>query len=383
MAEHVVVRCPSCSQKYRVTPASLGHKARCKKCNASFVIGPVPQFDDDTIVSWITDDDPKSQSVMGSTGIFEHATASTPAETEDAADVHASATPSEVTSLGVRLRRMSDAGAQFQFPATVLSHEDLRNAFPRKCIGCGTREDLLVHLLYWPERMPGDEAKRWAERVQATVGKLDAFRHPNDARLLEEVPKTRHVNDVFRQPFPVFACRYCNVSKEVRPQVVQRGQEDICRLTVASLSVAVDFFRNVGGRATADYHRLVEQRDLHHDAWRALDARTRHHITSWFEPGPGERFVGFFGDIAHNAADKGFAGVALTDRRLAVKTHAIARTFPLDEPARLEVVRRNDQTSIHIFEHGRQPAVVRLDPSSADDLTTNLRRLPSQWSVVS
>ena len=70
MSEQVVVRCPQCAQKYRVPLASVGHHGHCKLCHTRFRIAAGPKIDDDTIFAWISEDDPSSGSVAGSTGIF-------------------------------------------------------------------------------------------------------------------------------------------------------------------------------------------------------------------------------------------------------------------------------------------------------------------------
>ncbi|MCH7812626.1 MAG: hypothetical protein IID40_01265 [Planctomycetes bacterium] len=58
MAEHRVVVCPNCMQKYRVPAERMGSRAVCKTCGERFKIASPEPLDDDTVFGWITGDDP-------------------------------------------------------------------------------------------------------------------------------------------------------------------------------------------------------------------------------------------------------------------------------------------------------------------------------------
>lgn len=383
MSEQVVVRCPSCSQKYRVSHASVGHKARCKVCAARFRISSEPQVDDDTIFAWITEDDPAAASVMGGTGIFpdhsgEHTSVAGAHVAEYSLDPAAAAQAYEL-----RLARIDTEGAHFEFPASALASERLRNSFPRKCIGCGARGDLQVHLIYWRERMPTSDALTWQARQDAPIGRLATFERPYDAAILRQLPLARGLEMPFSLPFPLYTCTHCRASREVQGRVGIHSSQEVCRLTVASLAVAVDFFRDNGGRNDPDYHRLIEERDQRPDSWRSLDARVRQRVSQWFGPREDERFVGFFGDADFPVHELGGSGLVLTSRRLVFHKYAACRDYPLDHPGRVEIIPRGAQSAVHIYDKGDRPSILKLDPAIADDLAGQLRRLHTKWMVVS
>ena len=383
MSEQVVVRCPSCSQKYRVPETSVGHKARCKICSTSFRITSDPQVDDDTIYAWITEDDPAAASVMGGTGIFpertgEHVTPSTQKIHDEGLDPVAAA-----QACDLRLARIDSEGAHFEFPASSLVNERLRNSFPRKCIGCGSRGDLQVHLIYWRERMPISDALTWQARQDAPVGRLASFERPFDVALLRQLPVARGLPSPFSLPFPLFTCGHCQASREVRGRVLISGEREVCRLSIASLTVAVDFYRDNGGRNDPEYHHLIEERDQRPDSWRSLDARVRQRVSQWFGPREDERFVGFFCDADYPTHELGGSGVVLTSRRLVFHKYAACRDYPLDSPGRVEIIPRGLQASVHIYDRGDRPSIVKLDPAVAEDLAGQLRRLHCKWMVVS
>ncbi|HXK87527.1 MAG TPA: hypothetical protein PLS82_15950 [Phycisphaerae bacterium] len=383
MSEQVVVRCPQCAQKYRVPRTSVGHQGRCKLCQARFRIASESNIDEDTVFAWITEDDPFSESVAGSTGIF-----SKPVGPPRAAGVAprlepAPATGAGVSSCEVKLVRIDTQGAHFEFPTAALAGEHLRNSFPRKCVGCGTRIDLRVHLIYWRDRMPVNDALTWQARQDAAMGKLVGYDRPFEPGLLRQLPNARGLAEPFSLPFPIFACPHCRPSHEVQGRVATHKSHETCRLTIASLAVAVDFFRDNGGRNSPDYHRLIEERDQHPDAWRAMDARVRQRVSQWFVPGEDERFVGFFRDAEFPPGEAGASGLVLTSRRLVFHKYVACRDYSLEAPGRVEIVPRGRLAGVHIYDQSGRPAIVKLDPAAAVDLAGQLRQLRCKWNVMS
>jgi len=387
MAERVVIRCPACSQKYRVSPTVVGRRARCQTCRTEFRISATQPLDDDTIVAWITEDDPSSESVMGSTGIFQQPPAATPAPSPQATRTPAPPvpTPPEAPApekVRVRLLRIDADGAHFEFPAAALADEDLRNAFPRKCVGCGAKTALNVHLLHWPERMSQQDAARWREHEDAVVGMLDAFEQPSTAALLRQLPASRHIGPPFNLPFPIFTCNRCHASWEVHGRVLTHGPAELCRLTIASLGVAVDFYRANGGREHPDYRRLVEERDLRRDPYHELSADTRHRLTQWFESRGGERFVRFYPDVEFCRTEVGAAGVVLTNQRLVFRKYTVYRTYPLSAPGRMEVRRAAKHAAIDVSAEGHQSATFQLRTNDADRLLADLQAVHCRWRIT-
>ncbi len=383
MSAQAIVRCPACSQKYRVNAAAIGRSARCKVCGAGFVIGRKTRLDDDTVVSWIMQDAPASASVMGSTGIFHDPDdAASPAPVgSDAPGAPPDARPSPAGDLRVRLVTIDADGAHFEFPASALTNEDLRNSFPRQCVGCAATHGLGVHLIHWPERMTPDERSRWNELQNRPVGRLDAFRNAATKALLGTLPASRHAGDPFRLPFPIFVCGHCHASRDVRGHVLVRQGADVCYLTIASLGVAVEFFRNNGGRGTSAYDQLVEERNRRRDPWHDLAADVRQRISHWFEPRPGEQFVRFFRDAEFSPLETGVAGVVVTSSRLVFRKYAAHRDYLLNEPCRVEIRAKGSNASVQIIEPAQRPAVLTLTATDANEFAAVLRACGSCWTI--
>ncbi len=363
-------------------PVAVGRKVRCAKCQTQFVIGSDKPTDEDTILGWIMEDGPATQSAKAS------AAAQSSQPSQGGPREHISKTPaSSIASMPVeqvvQLAGIRDDGAHFEFPAAALVREDLRNSFPRKCVGCCVRSGLRIHLLYWPERMIGADRARWKDRVDTVIGDLETFAGGSDMGLLEKLPRTRHVDKPFDLPFPLFACRYCKVSSQVETHVTGKAPREVCQLRLASLSVAVSFFRNNGGRGSHAYQRLIEERDRRHDPWLELDPQIRQGVSQWFQPQAGEQFVRFFHDEEFSPQQAHIAGAVLTDRRLLFKLHGECEGYPLSGEGRIEIMRKGSLAIAHIYLQGQRPAVLKLGLFQVDELLKNLRELHCRWVVVS
>ena len=55
------------------------------------------------------------------------------------------------------------------------------------------------------------------------VARLEALSTVSEGAFLKQLPRTRHTANLFSLPFPVFACPYCRVTREVQAHAVTRG----------------------------------------------------------------------------------------------------------------------------------------------------------------
>jgi hypothetical protein len=329
---------------------------------------------------------------MGSTGLF-HSPEATPAVAPGHPVVVPARSPtapaaaptqdaaSDDSDAGVRLVRIADDGAHFEFPAASLGREDLRDAFPRKCAGCGARHGLFVHLVYWPDRMKSHEAIHWKELQNTAAGDWEHFAHMPGRTWLNRLPRARHCVSPYNEPFPFLLCRHCHASHEAQGRVILRGTAEWCSLTIHSLATAVEFYRNTGGRHTPEYQRLIEERDVRHDRRNELHPDVRTRLSHWFTPLPGEEFVHYFPDTEFSAAEAGTAGAVLTVRRLVFKKFAAYRDYPLHQSCRLEIKGDGPRSIVQIFEEGHRPAIFSLSQTDANQLVTSLRTLSCRWRI--
>lgn len=388
MSEPIVVVCPQCSQKYRLPVSAVGCRGRCRKCNATFIVQPEGPITDDDVVAWITDSDPSSQSVMGATGVFDHVhkeTGALPAgDVHGAADVKRAAAEGAAAKVrpaaGVTLAGVDPRGAHFEFPATMLAREEFRCTFPVKCVGCGAQTGLQIHLLSWPDMMTPAEAAHWRERATTALASTDEFRR--DIPLIHQLPHASAVREPYTLPFPMYACEYCDPRREVHGRVTKTEHGEVCRVTIALLPVAVDFFRSSGGRDAPGYDKLVQARDHGPGPWHKLAPRVRHQLCKWYDPQGGENFQRFLPDGEGPVGELGSAGLVLTDRRVILRKHGHGHAFPLVGAARLHMATKSPCATLSISAGSQPPAAIKIDLAAAFELQNALRKLGCMWDIV-
>ena len=192
MAEKLLVRCPHCGKAYRVPPEGVGRKARCAQCGTKFVVELSSQPQEFPLTGEVFEEE-RGPSASGTfAGI-------TPEDSFVAKALRGEEPDQPVTTIGPRpeisgpkpelvkpfpepsvetpgatiiLERIDDMGAYFEFPTPQLADANLRNAFPRRCVGCGAREDLKIHLLVFTDRLPARDALRSKELEVRDYGQL-------------------------------------------------------------------------------------------------------------------------------------------------------------------------------------------------------------------
>lgn len=248
MSDNMVVECPSCSHKYRVSISAAGRRARCAKCNTSFVIPPPTSCDEDTILSWIAEAADASSAPKPVTA--------QPAQPAKKAPLPI--TPNE-DGPRVQLLRIDSDGAHFEFPVASLSIEALRLSLPHHCVGCQARQPLNVHLLCWPDRMTG--SSRWDELQNTPLADWQELKRSANPQWLDELVPAWQSPPPFDLPFPFLVCPNCTAAAELQTAVTARDTIEWCIVTVRNLTTALEFYQNNGGRHNLEYYRLLEARD--------------------------------------------------------------------------------------------------------------------------
>ncbi len=376
MAEPTVVVCPNCMQKYRVPLEHVGKRAVCKQCGERFKISVTPELDDDTICGWIAEADPGGTSVMGSTSIF------APPPGQDAT-TRRRPRPSPPTSPRVRFVRVDRKGATFEFAPELLDDADFRWSFPERCIHCLNPMDLSVHLLIWGDKLPRGDALRLQEDEVHTARHLDRLVARDPDGWFEKLEPIAMLPPRFRNPFPYYVCRECSAIGEVRCQVEARDGTEHCQVTVANLTVALDFYRNNGGRGEPGYQRLlVARRQQKDNQWENLPYAVRARVSSWYTRQTDEKFLGFYADEDFSKADAGAAGLVLTDQRLVFKKYSACRDYPLRLGGRIFIEATKARATIEIAQDGKEDAVCSARPLAAGALARSLDEMSKGWDIT-
>ena len=376
MADYSVVVCPHCLQKYRVARERIGVRAVCKTCGERFRIALEKQVDDDTVFGWVTGDDPSSNSVMGGTGIFDRS------GKKRAASRDRWKRPPPPKTPRVQFDRIDDIGAYFEFPAEMLADAELRCSFPHRCVHCLNEKELSVHLLIWGDKLPRADAFRLNEAEMRANRKLDDLLQQEPAYWLEQLEPIAMLPPPFSLPFPYFVCGQCSAIGEVVCHVLHHDAVEYCQIAIANLAVAVDFYRNNGGRNEPGYQRLlVARRQQKDNQWKRLPFAVRAKISQWFTQQEGEEFLGYYADEDFSRSESGAAGLVLTSRRMVYKKYASHREYPLSKDGRLFVEADRAAAMIEISQEGQRDAMLTLRPLAASSLARALTELKRPWQV--
>ncbi len=377
MSDGMIIACPTCTQKYRVPEDRIGRHASCKKCGQRFRIQPEQPIDDDTILGWVMEEGTPDQSVLGSTSIFQPTTGPKARPTVD--DWNQQQAPEQPR---VRLDRIDDIGAYFEFPASELLHDGIRRSFPHKCIHCLKESPLEVHLIIWGDKLPRKDSFHRKEIETKALGRLDQMLRTHQMRWFDHLEPMSVLPPPFCNPFPYFVCQTCSTVGEITAHVMSHDGAERCQIAIANLDVAVEFFKNNGGQAAPGYRRLhdaaTRQRD---DRWRRLSFPVRARISTWFKLSDGEKFLGYFADSDFSRAETGNAGVVLTDNRLIYKKYSTTREYIVESGGNLAIEADQALAAIRISQTGIRDAMLHASPHAASRLAKALTELKRPWRV--
>jgi len=378
MADAVVAVCPSCSQKYRVQRSAIGQRARCRKCGQTFKLLEEPPVDDETIFGWVTEDDPSSSSVLGGTGILGqsfHESTQVPVHN---GWVH----PPPPPLPRVHFEQFNEEGAFFTFPVQNLLDPELRCSFPHRCAQCLNRDDLELHYIIWLEKVPARDAALINETETRSHRVLKQLFDTHGLDWFNALEPVHTLPPPFKEPFPYAICPQCSVPGAVRGRVFTEGATEICRVIIAHPTIALEFYRNNGGRGTPGYQKLlVASRQRKDNQWKSLAAGVRIRINQWYHPRSGERFLGYYADRDFDRTERGTAGLILTDQRLIYKKYAALREYSLTEPGILDIEADRAMASVEVVQPGKRPAILSTTPLAASSLARTLSGLNKDWSV--
>ncbi len=378
MSDAIVAVCPSCSQKYRVPNSNIGMRARCKNCGQPFKILEEPPIDDETIFGWVTEDDPSSNSVLGGTGLFGQTFSEATHVPVRNRWVH----PAPPDAPRVEFTGLDEQGAHFTFAPEDLRDRDLRCSFPHRCSQCLVRDQLEVHLIIWPEKVPGRDAAMINEAETRTHRKLEELMDEHKLNWFQSLESIDTMPAPFKEPFPYCICPHCSVIGAIRGRVHTDTGSEMCELIIAHPSIALDFYRNNGGRNTTGYKKLlVASRQRRDNQWKSLAVGVRVKLGQWFKPRSGEHFLGYYADRDFTQSDRGAAGVVLTDKRLVYKKYAALREYRLDHQGILEIEATPSLANVDIHQDDSKVSTLATTPLAASSLARTLTGMNKIWKI--
>lgn len=385
MKENILVVCPGCGLKFKVPVHLIGKRARCNDCQTIFVLEAPADLMEDTVAEWLFEGaiPPKPiDTALGGTPV--KATRGAPAS--KAAGSTAVAAPEQSLATTprlepVRLERIDEMGAYFEFPAERLPDYQLRGSLPRKCIACSSPDNLRVQLLVWTDRLPPRDQMRFQETdAQQSAGMLADYQGQSPQEYLARLPQIKVLSAPYSLPLPYYVCPDCSTIGEILTHVLAHGQKEYCQIMIANLEVAADFLATNGGANSEDYQMVLDAwQHQKEDPWRTLSLGVRNRLTNWFERRTGEKFVEYFPDADFSKTELGTAGVILTNRRAIYKKFSARREFEMNKPTNIRCMQSPDKWQLEISQPGARAATSTLSPPLGARFVARCRSL---WTGV-
>ncbi len=376
----LVIACPTCAQKYRVSADRAGHRAQCKKCGQRFRIQEDQPIDDDTILGWVMEENSSDHSVLGSTSIFNGSQGSSESDKRPTLSRWRPRNPPDTPR--VKFDHADDNGAHFDFSARELRYPDIRSSFPLRCVHCLAAHDLTVNLVIWQDKLARNDSFHVSELRTKAHGRLDQFLRAHKDRWFDQLEPMLVLPPPYCNPFPYFVCHKCESASELATQVVSREGQDICRIIIPSIEIAKLFFENNGGKDTPGYTMLSDSSmRLQDDKWGRLASPVRNRIAHWYKPRSGEHFLAYFRDTDFSRAETGVSGLVVTDCRLIYKKYSTLRQFDINEGGELDIKADRRDAEIHIIQKGQREATLKSNPVAASHLAKALSMMSHPWKV--
>ncbi len=392
----VEVFCPGCGKLLTVSRENLGKKGRCHACKKVFVITETELLDSvdlskpglaDTSVEDILDWLGKDGKPVGIQQPASSQTGVAAGQPESPRQVKPVKPASERKRYPVRLGHVDDMGAFFLFSPDLLYEDDFRSAFPQKCIVCGKRRHLSIHLVVWFSKLPGRGEIGARTSYSRSVFELDEMDGLSGRELLAKLDRVGNLPEPYCLPFPYYLCRDCSPIGAVVPDVRFKadGRTRECELGIFSLKRAEEFVGIVCGSGSPVLKQVREAlKKDRSDPWRALPLAIRSRIKQWFNLETGEKFVVYISDKDFSKTEAGLAGIVITDKRLVFRKFAAKIEIPLTERITIEPVTVKGRSQLQISSRSTKPALLVADDATTERFQTSLRRVgaKTKWLTV-
>ncbi len=328
--------CPKCKSILAVPPGCCDCHVRCGQCRSRFRLPRRIRTTEDAIASWLMEEEghpshtPEGDAVLE--GIdrpseqeeFDEAIRQSPAAVQGDTRIAPAISTVEDSTHQVRLVRLTNHSALFEFPASRLEDPRFRCAMPRECLSCNTRSHLKAHvIIYTPELR---DSLSLEEEYQAGGMVLsDAeVRGLTGEQVLARLPRVPNVPYPGSLPMPYWICDMCSGQNAVRAQINVNSEtgQGWCQLQIRNLTASEAFIVAAGGSGTPGHESLKRKLEAREEQpWVNLPEAVRHRIEQWFKPQRGEQFFGYSPDRDRSRTEDGVSGLVVTSERLIYHTN--------------------------------------------------------------
>jgi hypothetical protein len=336
------VQCPACGTLLELPAGCCDCFVRCGHCHHRFRLPKKIQVPEDAIASWLAREEEPDDLIEPQA---QPPPAPAPSEAGQTMVLPA------ISGHDISLVKVDRQGALFEFSADRLRESHFRGAMPRRCLQCGARNHLRVHVIVYGADL-GSSAALETERHLS----LPALTEPNPASLTNEdllrrLPRVPDAPEPADLPMPYWLCDMCEGAEPVSGQIYADSQtgRDQCRLLISSLRRAEEFLLAAGGRGSPAHGQLIGQMNsIRRNPWDALPLRVQHRLQQWFRCASGERFVAYVPDRSLTRKEEGMAGLVISTRRLVYHTQVRHGEIAPSEQVELELAMSGQRGTVRI-----------------------------------
>jgi len=335
------VPCPACETLLTVPPGSAGKFARCGQCQHRFQIP-------DQSASQLSDDDVLT--LLGGQ--------------EDEVDLETESQLDELTDSGMstfaadsgapvgtmRILKIRANGVLVDFPAEYLLDEHSRCAMPRTCMCCGTRANLMPHLIRFIPR-EADTSVAGLQQQASLALKDPALARLDNVELLQKLPEVPDALPPANHPTPYWLCDQCRDVGVVAGQIKvdPDTQQGTCWLFVRDPRRCEEFVRAAAGDNVPGLDKLHELNESgKENPWDLVPESVQHRLQQWYRPDRDEQFLGYAPNRAHNRTEDGMAGILVSNKRLIFHSQRRHMESKADEPLKLLLAMTRDAGELEI-----------------------------------
>lgn len=339
--------CPKCRSILAVPPGMGGSIVRCGRCSSRFRLPKTIAVTDEAISSWLHEDrHERGQTVA----IEESRKAATKAAMEENPSGQTQILPAIATG-EIRLVKVSRRGAMFEFPSDRLTDSTFRCAMPRRCMRCGTRAHLHVHVIIFAHQLVDSvslEAEHSAGSLKLSEQEVRALTGEEILARLPNVPNVPRPGD---NPMPYWLCDMCSAAGVVSGQINANSEtgKGWCRLLIHNLRRSEEFLAAAGGKDNESYAELKKWVEATAETpWDTVPLVVQHRLEQWFHPAHGEQFTAYIPDRDRGRNEDGMCGLLISNRRLIYHTDLRHRESEVSAPLELQLAQGSGKSRLQI-----------------------------------
>lgn len=377
MRERQVV-CPVCGVHLVLPPDYAGFAARCGRCRMRFNL-PKISVTDEAVSLWLHEED-ESDDDAGDAPVAPGKPSKTTSQPTDVPP-HSGQTAvlpamSEEFSRGLRLVRTDAHGAMFEFSASRLNETAFRAAMPRRCLQCGARAHLGVHVIIFTGQLRDSVSLEAEHAINiASVFTEDELRQMVGEEIVRRLPPVPSMSPPADQPMIYWVCDMCSGTNVISGQIETAGDSrlGVCRLQIHNLRRAGEFFAAAGGAGTREYHDLMRRvAALVDSPWESLPEVVQHRVEQWFRPGDAEQFLVYVPDRDRVRTEDGMSGIVVSTKRFIYHSPVRHREAQIADSLELELATAAGKSSLQVRTAGWELRRVTVDREGLERLRRGL-----------